>query len=162
MITPPPQKKLDAGGSRTTAGNHHTSASGVAEGVVEGRVDDVHCEDGKRDGRWEGDDDDDRPLASRRRRTAQEVDLEDRLKLWVDYDVFLGQGPEKPLREAIGDYADYFVPIAKGDAGAEPPSMLIMPTNDVPRFKIDDSVQHGPALCRTRIVEKLAMRTLRR
>ncbi|GBG59095.1 hypothetical protein CBR_g24438 [Chara braunii] len=82
-ITPPPQKKVDAGGSKTVVGDHHTSASGVAEGVVEGKVDDVHREDGKRDGRREGDDDDERPLASRRKRTAKEVNMEERSKLWV-------------------------------------------------------------------------------
>ncbi|GBG84192.1 hypothetical protein CBR_g38163 [Chara braunii] len=89
-ITPPPQKKVDLGGNRTTSGDHQTFASGVAEGVVEGRVDDVRHKDGKRDGRQEDDDDDDRPLASRRKRTAEEVNLEERSKLWVDCDTFWG------------------------------------------------------------------------
>ncbi|GBG90155.1 hypothetical protein CBR_g50249 [Chara braunii] len=160
MITPPLQKKVDAGGSRTAAGDHHTSADGVAKGVVEGRVGDVRREDGKRDERQEGDDADDRPLASTRKRTAKEVNLEERSKLWVDCNAFWGQGPEKPLREAIGDCADYFIAITNGDAGAEPLSMLIMPPNDVPLFKIDDPAQHEPALRRVRMVEKLVMRTI--
>ncbi|GBG58766.1 hypothetical protein CBR_g166 [Chara braunii] len=73
-----------------------------------------------------------------------------------------GSGPGKPSREAIGDCADYFVAIANGDAGAEPPSMLIMPPNDVPRFKIDDPAQREPTLCKVRIVEKLVLRTIHR
>ncbi|GBG87369.1 hypothetical protein CBR_g45428 [Chara braunii] len=66
-------------------------------------------------------------------------------------------GPGKPLREAVGDCTDYFVAIANGDAGAEPPSMLVMPPNDVPRFKIDDPVQREPALRRARNVEKVVL-----
>ncbi|GBG69480.1 hypothetical protein CBR_g4174 [Chara braunii] len=84
-----------------------------------------------------------------------QVNLEERSRLWVDSDAFWGQGPRKPLREAIGDCADYFVAVANGDAGAEPPSMIIMPPNDLPRFKIDDPAQREPALRRACIVEKL-------
>ncbi|GBG63370.1 hypothetical protein CBR_g37728 [Chara braunii] len=125
-----------------------------------GGVDDVRREDGKRDGRREGNDVDDRPLANRRKRTAKEVNLEERSKLWVDCDTFWGQGPEKPLREVIGDCTDDFIVIANLDTRVEPPSMLIMPPNDVPRFKIDDPVQHEPALRKVRIVEKLVMCTI--
>ncbi|GBG92751.1 hypothetical protein CBR_g56912 [Chara braunii] len=107
-----------------------------------------------KDGRWEGDDDDDRPLASGRKRTAEEVNPE------VNCDAFWGQGPRKQLREAIRGCADYFVAITNNDAGAEPLSMLIMSLNDVPRFKIDNPTQRERALRRARIVEKLVMRTI--
>ncbi|GBG82405.1 hypothetical protein CBR_g34781 [Chara braunii] len=68
-------------------------------------------------------------------------------------------GPGKPLREAAGDCADYFVAIANGDVGAEPPAMLVMPSNDVPLFKIEDPAHREPALRRARNVEKLVLRT---
>ncbi|GBG79049.1 hypothetical protein CBR_g28763 [Chara braunii] len=119
VITPPLQKKVDAVCSRTTMGDHHTSASRVAEGVVKGGVDDVR-RDGRRDGQREGDDDNDRPVASWRKRTAEEFNLEERSKL---------------------------------DVGAEPQSMVIMPPNDVPLFKIDDPAQREPPLHRARVVE---------
>ncbi|GBG91405.1 hypothetical protein CBR_g52292 [Chara braunii] len=70
------------------------------------------------------------------------------------------KGPGKPLREAVGECADYFIAIANGDAGAEPPAMLILPPNDVPRFKIDDPAQREPALRRARNVEKLVLRAI--
>ncbi|GBG69978.1 hypothetical protein CBR_g4806 [Chara braunii] len=73
-----------------------------------------------------------------------------------------GQGPGKPLREAVGQCADYFIAIANGDAGVEPPAMLILPPNDVPRFKIEDPAQREPALRRARNVEKLVLRVIHR
>ncbi|GBG64497.1 hypothetical protein CBR_g45193 [Chara braunii] len=81
-------------------------------------------------------------------------------KLWVDCDAFWGQGPGKPLREAVGECTDYFVAIANRDAGVEPPSMLIMPPNDVPHFKINDPAQREPALRRARSVERVVLRTI--
>ncbi|GBG85807.1 hypothetical protein CBR_g40617 [Chara braunii] len=158
--TPSAQKgEATASGSRTAAANH-TTRSGLAEGAEEGRVDDFRRDDGRRDGEREGDDDDDRPLVMRLKGAAKEDDLEERSKLWVDCDAFWGQGPGKPLREAVGDCADYFVVIANGDAGAEPPLMLIMPPNDVPLFKIEDPAQPEPALRRARSMEKLVLRTI--
>ncbi|GBG45935.1 hypothetical protein CBR_g79385, partial [Chara braunii] len=158
--TPSAQKgEATASGSRTAAADH-TTTSGLAEDVEEGRADDVRRNDRRRDGKQEGDDDDDRPLVTRLKGAAKEDDLDARSKLWVDCDAFKGQGPGKPLREAIGECADYFVTIANGDAGAEPPSMLVMPSNDVPRFKIEDPAQHEPALHRARSVEKLVLRTI--
>ncbi|GBG92361.1 hypothetical protein CBR_g55242 [Chara braunii] len=47
-----------------------------------------------------------------------------------------------------------------GDAGAELPSMLVMPPKDVPRFKIDDPAQREPALRRARNVEKVVLRAI--
>ncbi|GBG65374.1 hypothetical protein CBR_g50735 [Chara braunii] len=91
---------------------------------------------------------------------VKEDDLEERSKLWMDCDAFWGQGPGKPLREAVGDCTDYFVAIANGDAGAKPPSMLVMPPNDVPRFKIDDPAQREPALRGARNVEKVVLRAI--
>ncbi|GBG62124.1 hypothetical protein CBR_g29324 [Chara braunii] len=91
---------------------------------------------------------------------VKEDDLEERSKLWIDCDAFWGQGPGKPLREAVGDCTDYFVAIANGDAGAEPPSMLVMSPNDVPRFKIDHPAQCEPALRRVRNVEKVVLRAI--
>ncbi|GBG87642.1 hypothetical protein CBR_g45795 [Chara braunii] len=70
------------------------------------------------------------------------------------------KGPGKPLREAVGECADYFIAIANGDAGAELPAMLILPPNDVPRFKIDDPAQREPALRKARNVEKLVLRAI--
>ncbi|GBG90540.1 hypothetical protein CBR_g50883 [Chara braunii] len=72
----------------------------------------------------------------------------------------LAKGPGKPLREAVGECTDYFVAIANGDARAEPPSMLIMPPNDVPHFKIDDPAQRDPAFRRARSVERVVLRTI--
>ncbi|GBG75219.1 hypothetical protein CBR_g19855 [Chara braunii] len=69
-------------------------------------------------------------------------------------------GPGKPLREAVGDCTDYFIAIANEDAGAELPSMLLMPPNDVSRFKIDDPAQREAALRRARNVEKVVLRTI--
>ncbi|GBG66181.1 hypothetical protein CBR_g57063 [Chara braunii] len=143
-----------------TAAADHTTRSGLAEGAEEGRIDDVHRDDGRRDGKREGDDKDDRPLVTRLKGAAKEDDLEERSKLWVDCDAFWGQGQGKPFREAVGDCADYFVAIATGDGGAEPPSMLIMPSNDVPCFKIEDPAQREPALRRARNMEKLVLRTI--
>ncbi|GBG76365.1 hypothetical protein CBR_g22112 [Chara braunii] len=126
----------------------------------EGRVDDVRRDNGRRDGKREGDDDDDRSLVTRLKGAAKEDDLEERSKLWVDCDAFWGQDPGKPLREAVGDCADYFVVIANRDGGVEPPSMLIMSSNDVQCFKIDDPAQREPTLCKARSVEKLVLRTI--
>ncbi|GBG60095.1 hypothetical protein CBR_g426 [Chara braunii] len=86
--------------------------------------------------------------------------LEEKAKLWVDCDAFWGQGLGKPLREAVGECTDYFVAIANGDTRAEPPSMLIMPPNDVTRFKIDDPAQRDPALRRARSVERVVLCTI--
>ncbi|GBG59253.1 hypothetical protein CBR_g32269 [Chara braunii] len=71
-----------------------------------------------------------------------------------------GQGQEKPLREAVVNCADYFIALANGDAGAEPPPMLIMRLNDVPRFKIDDPAQREPALYRARNTQNVVLRTI--
>ncbi|GBG88358.1 hypothetical protein CBR_g47056 [Chara braunii] len=71
-----------------------------------------------------------------------------------------GQGPGKPLREAVGECADYFIAIANGDAGVEPPAMLILPPNDVPRFKIEGPAQREPALRRACSVEKPVLRAI--
>ncbi|GBG89235.1 hypothetical protein CBR_g48943 [Chara braunii] len=154
-------QKGDATASDTrTAAADHSSRSGLAEGATEERVDDVRRDEGRRDGKREGDDDDDRPLVTRLKGAAKEDGLEERSKLWVYCDAFWGQGPRKPLREAVGECADYFVAITNGDAGAEPPAMLIMSPNDVPRFKIEDPAQREPALRRARTVEKLVLRTI--
>ncbi|GBG63326.1 hypothetical protein CBR_g37683 [Chara braunii] len=107
-----------------------------------------------------GNDDDDRPVSAMVKKGVKEDDLEERSKLWIDCDAFWGQGPGKPLMEAVGDCTDYFVAIANGDAGAEPPSMLVMLPNDVPRFKIDDHAQREPALRRARNVEKVVLRAI--
>ncbi|GBG60895.1 hypothetical protein CBR_g16015 [Chara braunii] len=146
-------------GTRTAAADH-SGRSGVAEGAAEERVDDVRHDEGRRDGKREGDDDDDRPLVTRLKGAAKEDGPKERSKLWVDCDSFWGQGPEKPLREAVGECADYFIAIANGDAGAEPPVMLILPPNDVPRFKIEDPAQHEPTLRRAHSVEKLVLRAI--
>ncbi|GBG65541.1 hypothetical protein CBR_g51424 [Chara braunii] len=150
-------RKATASGSRKAAADHSTR-SRLAEGAEEGRIDDVRRDDGRRDGKREGDDNDDHPLVTRLKGAEKEDDLEERSKLWVDCDTFWRQGPRKPLREAVGDCADYFVAIADGDAGAEPPSMLIIPPNDVPRFKIEDPAQCEPALRRACSVGKLVLR----
>ncbi|GBG83372.1 hypothetical protein CBR_g37086 [Chara braunii] len=160
-----PAQKGDATaiGTRTAAADR-SGRTRVAEGAGEERVDDVRNDvrhdEGRRDGKREGDDDDDRPLVTRLKGDAKEDGLEERSKLWVDCDSFWGQGPGKPLREAVGECADYFIAIANGDAGAEPPAMLILPPNDVPRFKIDNPAQRGPALRRARNVEKLVLRVI--
>ncbi|GBG89805.1 hypothetical protein CBR_g49656 [Chara braunii] len=143
-----------------TAAADHSSRSGVAEGAAEERVDDVRRDDGRRDGKREGDDDDDRPLVKRLKGAAKEDGLEERSKLWVDCDSFWGQGPGKPLREAVGECEDYFISIPNGDVGAEPPAMLIRPQNNVPRFKIEDPAQREPALRRARSVEKVVLRAI--
>ncbi|GBG62185.1 hypothetical protein CBR_g29385 [Chara braunii] len=137
----PSAQKVDTmtGGGRTAAAEN-TTASG--------------------DARRGGDDDDDRPVSAMVKKGVKEDDLEERSKLWIDCDAFWGQGPGKPLREAVGDCTDYFVAIANGDAGAEPPSMLVMPPNDVPRFKIDDPAQRDPALRRAHNVEKVVLRAI--
>ncbi|GBG81771.1 hypothetical protein CBR_g33949 [Chara braunii] len=157
----PSSQKGDATASDTrTAAADHSSRSAVAEGAEEARVDDVRRDDGRRDGKREGDDNDDCPLVTRLKGAAKEDDVEERPKLWVDCDAFWGQGPGKPLREAVGDCADYFVAIANGDEGAEPPAMLVMQPNDVSRFKIEDPAKHEPALRRARNVEKQVLRTI--
>ncbi|GBG86764.1 hypothetical protein CBR_g42048 [Chara braunii] len=143
-----------------TAAADHNGKRGVAEGAAEERVDDVRRDDGRRYGKREGDDDDDRPLVTRLKGAAKEDGLEERSRLWVDCDSFWGQGPGKPLREAVGECADYFIVIANEDAGAEPPAMLILPPNDVPRFKIEDTTQREPALRRACGVEKLVLRAI--
>ncbi|GBG78186.1 hypothetical protein CBR_g26220 [Chara braunii] len=143
-----------------TAAVDHTTKGRVVEGVERVRVDDVGRDDGRRDGKREGNDGDDRPLVPRGKGAPKEDELQEKAKLWVDCDAFWGQGPWKPLREAVGKCTDYFVAIANGDAGAEPPSMLIMPPNDVPRFKIDDPAQREPALRRARSVERVVLRTI--
>ncbi|GBG63159.1 hypothetical protein CBR_g36928 [Chara braunii] len=131
-----PAQKGDATaiGTRTAAADR-SGRTRVAEGAGEERVDDVRNDvrhdEGRRDGKREGDDDDDRPLVTRLKGDAKEDGLEERSKLWVDCDSFWGQGPGKPLREAVGECADYFIAIANGDAGAEPPAMLILPPNDI-------------------------------
>ncbi|GBG76029.1 hypothetical protein CBR_g21269 [Chara braunii] len=103
--TPSAQKGEEvASDSRTTAADH-TTTSGLAEGAEEGRVDDVRRDYGRRDGKWEGDDDDDHLLVTRLKGATKEDDLEVRSKLWVDRDAFWGRGPGKPLREVIEDPA---------------------------------------------------------
>ncbi|GBG68804.1 hypothetical protein CBR_g3344 [Chara braunii] len=157
----PSAQKVDttAGGGRTAAADN-TTGRGVAGGAEEGRVDDVRCDDGRKDARGGGDDDDDRPVSAMVKKGVKEDDLEERSKLWIDCDAFWGQGPGKPLREVVGDCTDYFVAIANGDAGVEQPSMLVMPPNDVPRFKIDDPAQREPALRRARNVEKVVLHAI--
>ncbi|GBG83478.1 hypothetical protein CBR_g37190 [Chara braunii] len=59
-----------------------------------------------------------------------------------------------------GGRSPHFCKRSRGSA--EPPSMFIMPTNDVPLFKIDDPAQREPTLRRACIVEKLVMRTIHR
>ncbi|GBG61052.1 hypothetical protein CBR_g18645 [Chara braunii] len=143
-----------------TAAEDRSGRTGVAEGAGEERVDDVRHDEGRRDGKREGDDDDDRPFVTRLKGAAKEDGLEERSKLWVDCDSFWGLGPGKPLREAVGECADYFIAIDNGDAGAEPPAMLILLPNDLPRFKIDDPAQRETALRRARNVEKLVLRAI--
>ncbi|GBG90779.1 hypothetical protein CBR_g51286 [Chara braunii] len=127
-----PAQKGDATAIDTrTAAADHSGRTGVAEGAGEERVDDGRHDEGRRDGKREGNNDDDRPL-----------------------------GPGKTLREAVGECADYFIAIANGDTGAEPPAMLILPLNDMPRFKIEDPAQREPALRRARNVEKLVLRAI--
>ncbi|GBG78511.1 hypothetical protein CBR_g27738 [Chara braunii] len=155
------QKGKATASSSWTAAADHTTRSGLAEGAEEGRVDDIRRDDGRRDGKREGDDDDDdHPLVTRLKGAAKEDGLEERSKLWVDCDALWGQGPGKPFREAVGDCTDYFVAIANGDAGSEPPLMLIMPQNDVSHLKIEDLAQREPALRRARSMEKLVLRTI--
>ncbi|GBG92271.1 hypothetical protein CBR_g55040 [Chara braunii] len=156
-----PAQKGDATaiGTRTAAADR-CGRTGVAKGAGKERVDDVRHDEGRRDGKREGDDDDDRPLVTRLKGAAKEDGLEERSKLWVDCYSFWGQGPRKPLREAVGKSADYFIAIVNGDAGAEPPAMLILPPNDVSRFKIDDPAQREPALRRARNVEKLVLHAI--
>ncbi|GBG66387.1 hypothetical protein CBR_g60039 [Chara braunii] len=158
---PPKVGQVDttAGGGRTAAADN-TTGSGVAEAAEEGRVDDVCRDDGRKDGKGGGDDDDDRPVSAMVKKVIKQDDLEDRSKLWIACDAFWGQGPGKPLREAVGDCTDYLVAIANGDAGAEPPSMLVMPPNDVSRFKIEDPAQCEPALRRASNVEKVVLRAI--
>ncbi|GBG81651.1 hypothetical protein CBR_g32645 [Chara braunii] len=157
----PSTEKGDAtvSGTRTAVADH-SSRSVVAEAAEEARIDDVRHDDGRRDGKREGDDDDDHPLVTRLKGTAKEDDVEERSKLWVDCNAFKGQGPGKQLREAVGDCAGYFVAIANGDAGAEPPAILVTPPNDVPRFKIEGPAQRELALRRALNVEKLVLRTI--
>ncbi|GBG79066.1 hypothetical protein CBR_g28780 [Chara braunii] len=145
--------------SRTAAADHTTKGR-VVEGAERVGVDDVGRDDGRRDGKPEANDGDDRPLVPRGKGAPKEDELQEKAKLWVDCDAFWGQGPGKPLREAVGECTDYFVAVANGDAGAEPPSMLIMPPNDVPRFKIDDPAQREPALRRASSVERVVLRTI--
>ncbi|GBG67301.1 hypothetical protein CBR_g440 [Chara braunii] len=145
--------------SRTVAADH-TAKGSFVEGAERVGVDDVGCDDGRRDRKREGNDGDDRPLVPTGKGAPKEDELQEKAKLWVDCDAFWGQGRGKPLREAVGECTDYFVAVANGDAGAEPPSMLIMPPNDVPRFKIDDPAQREPALRRARSVERVVLRTI--
>ncbi|GBG81731.1 hypothetical protein CBR_g33910 [Chara braunii] len=154
------QKGDETASASRTAAADHTAKAGVVQGAGRGGVDDVGRDDGRRDGKREGNDGDDRPLVPRGKGAPKEDELEEKAKLWVDCDAFWGPGPGKPLREAVGECTDYFVAIANGDAGAEPPSMLIMPPNDMPRFKIDDPTQRDPALRRARSVERVVLRTI--
>ncbi|GBG91324.1 hypothetical protein CBR_g52210 [Chara braunii] len=86
-----PAQKGDATtiGTRTAAADR-SGRTAVAEGAGEERVDDVRHDEGRRDGKWEGDDDDDRPLVTRLKGAAKEDGLEERSKLWVDCDSFWG------------------------------------------------------------------------
>ncbi|GBG93217.1 hypothetical protein CBR_g60776 [Chara braunii] len=145
--------------SRTAAADH-TAKGRVVEGAERVGVDDVGRDDGRRYGKREGNDGGDRPLVPRGKGAPKEDELQEKAKLWVDCDAFWNQGLGKPLREAVGECINYFVAVANGDAGAEPPSMLIMPPNDVPRFKIDDPAQREPALRRARSVERVVLRTI--
>ncbi|GBG88732.1 hypothetical protein CBR_g48262 [Chara braunii] len=154
------QKGDATASANRTAAADHTAKAGVVKGAERGGVDDVGRDNGRRDGKREGNDGDDRPLVPRGKGPPKEDELEEKAKLWVDCDAFWRQGPGKPLREAVGECTDYFVAIANGDARAELPSMLIMPPNDVPRFKIDDLAQLDPALCRARSVERVVLRTI--
>ncbi|GBG91557.1 hypothetical protein CBR_g52591 [Chara braunii] len=123
-----------ASASRAAAADH-TAKGGVVEGAKGEGVEDVGRDDGRKDGKREGNDDDDRPLLPRGKGAPKEDDLEEKAKLWVDCD-------------------------ALWDAGAELPPMLIMPPNDVSRFKIDDPAQRDPALRRARSVERVVLRTI--
>ncbi|GBG70870.1 hypothetical protein CBR_g8170 [Chara braunii] len=120
--TPSAQKVDTTTGSGRTAVADNTTASGVAEGAGEERVDDVRRDDGRKDARGGADDDDDRPVTAMVKKGVKAIE---------------GALP-----------------------GAEPPSMLVMPPNDVPRFKIDDPAQREPALRRARNVEKVVLRAI--
>ncbi|GBG86649.1 hypothetical protein CBR_g41711 [Chara braunii] len=68
-----PAQKGDATkiGTRTAAADH-SGRTGVAEGAGEERVDDVRHDEGRRDGKREDDDDEDRPLVTRLKGAAKE------------------------------------------------------------------------------------------
>ncbi|GBG86889.1 hypothetical protein CBR_g42173 [Chara braunii] len=135
-------------------------ATGSDGGGEERRVVDVRHEDDIGDGRQESDDDDDNCPSKRLKKHDPEDDLDRRSILWVDSDAFWGQGPDKPLREEVTDCVDYFIAIANGDSGAEPPPMLIMPPADIHRTKIDDPTQQDSDLQRATVVEKIVMRAI--
>ncbi|GBG83013.1 hypothetical protein CBR_g36632 [Chara braunii] len=132
-------------------------ATGSGGGGEERRALDIRRDDKSEGGRRESDNDDDNRPSKRLKKHGLEDDLEERSKMWVDSDAFWGQGPEKPLREAVTDCADYFITIANGDSGAEPPPMLIMPPADIQHTKIDDPTQHDPTLQRARAIERIVM-----
>ncbi|GBG73184.1 hypothetical protein CBR_g12902 [Chara braunii] len=94
---------------------HQPWATGSDGGGEERRVVDVRHEDDRGDGRRESDNDDDNRPSKRLKKHGPGDDMERRSILWVDSNAFWGQGPRKPLREAVTDCTDYFIAIVNGD-----------------------------------------------
>ncbi|GBG70346.1 hypothetical protein CBR_g6474 [Chara braunii] len=77
------QKVDTTAGSGRTAAADHTTGSGVVEAAEEGRVDEVRRDDGRKDGRGGGDDDDVRPVSTMVKKVIKpqrQVEVVDRLR----------------------------------------------------------------------------------
>ncbi|GBG76016.1 hypothetical protein CBR_g21256 [Chara braunii] len=105
-------------------------------------------------------DDDDEPIAKRKKRLRQEDDLDAKSKQWTDRKTLWGAGLGRLIADAVHSCADYYCAIVNGDASASAPAGLIVPTNDVPRFRSEDPAQRDPTLRRVRRTENVAMRVI--
>ncbi|GBG70806.1 hypothetical protein CBR_g8106 [Chara braunii] len=105
-------------------------------------------------------DDDKEPLTKRKKRSRQEEDLDARSKLWTNGKTFSGTGPGRLIADVVHSCADYCCAIVNGDVGASALAGLIMPTNDIPCFRIKDPAQREPSLRRARKTENVAMRMI--
>ncbi|GBG63325.1 hypothetical protein CBR_g37682 [Chara braunii] len=100
-------------------------------------------------------DNDDGSLAKRKKRSQQEEDLGTKSKLWTDGNTFWGIRPGRLITDVVHSCADYYCAIVNGDAGASTSAGPIMPTNYVPRFRIENGTQGEPTLRRARNTENV-------
>ncbi|GBG77203.1 hypothetical protein CBR_g23529 [Chara braunii] len=107
-------------------------------------------------------DDDDEPLMKRKKKSLQEDDLDAKSKLWTDGKAFGGARLGRLIVDAVHSCADYYCAIVNGDARANVPACLMMPTNDVLRFWIEDPAHRNLALRRARRTENVAMGVIHR
>ncbi|GBG66986.1 hypothetical protein CBR_g74672 [Chara braunii] len=100
------------------------------------------------------------PPTSFSQRLRQADDLDAKSKLWTDGKTFWGTEPGRLIAEVVHPCADYYCAIVDGDASANTLAGLIMLTNDVPRFRIEDPTQRDPTLRRARKTANVAMRVI--